>query len=251
MRQRISIARLAIMAAGSAAVLTLGLAGTARSATGGPHAIGSVVHTTSQAGYVATGQDFRYIATTVTVAPAPAAVFNQSLAEVMLGSTFGAPVRLAVPAGGGANSISYAWRSGTEWQMGHFTNVSPKAGDILTLSIYSQHGRMSLTAYDVTQHVSQTVEVNTAMTTFNAAEAAGVVNNGTLVPPEPGDIRLWDFTNTAVTTVSGVHGTLLGPWTTSQVIDTQNGTANGAVVINAPVLWNNGQNFGLWLRGTA
>lgn len=251
MRQRISIARRAITAAGSAAVLTLGLAGTARSATGGPHTIGSPVHTTSQAGYVATGQDFRYIATTVSVAPPPAAVFNQSLAEVSLSNSFGAPVTLAVPAGGGANSISYAWTSGTAWQMGHFTNVSPQPGDTLTLSIYSQHGRMSLTANDVTQHVTQTAEFGTAVTTFNTALAAGVVNNGTVIPPEPGDMRLWDFTSTTVTTVSGVHGTLLGPWTTSQVIDTLNGSANGAVVLSAPVLWNNGQNFGVWLRGTA
>lgn len=54
-----------------------------------------------------------------------------------------------------------------------------------------------------------------------------------------------------MTTYSGVHGTLLGPWTTYQVIDTTTGTAAGAVVISSPVLWNNGQNFGVWLRAAA
>jgi len=54
-----------------------------------------------------------------------------------------------------------------------------------------------------------------------------------------------------VTTTAGVHGTLLGPWNTSQVIDTRDGSASSPVVTNAPTLWDNGQNFGVWLRVTA
>jgi hypothetical protein len=250
MRRSISYPRLAALAAGAAVVLMLGLAGTAGAGTGGPHSMGSPVYTTSQAGYVAQGQSFRYVATTVTVAPAPVAVFNQSLAEVVLGGSNGAPVTLAVPAGGGANSISYSYRSGTAWQMGHFTNVSPRAGDTLILGIYDQHGRVFLTANDVTQHVSQTIETSAVTAVYNAAEVAGVVNNGTVVSPNA-DTRLWEFTNTAVTTTAGAHGTLLGPWTTSQVIDTHSGSATSPVVINSPLLWNNGQNFGVWLRATA
>jgi hypothetical protein len=177
-------------------------------------------------------------------------VFNQSLAEVVLGSTFGAPVTLAVPAGGGANSISYSCKSGTQWETGHFTNVSPRPGDTLTLAIYDQQGRILLTANDVTQHASHTVAAGCVTETYTAAEAAGVVNNATVTPP-PADTRLWEFTSTAVTTAAGVHGTLLGPWTTSQVIDTRDGSAASPVVISSPLLWNNGQNFGVWLRATA
>jgi hypothetical protein len=36
-----------------------------------------------------------------------------------------------------------------------------------------------------------------------------------------------------------------------EVIDTTTGTSAGAVVVNSPLLWNNGQNFGVWLRMTA
>ena len=248
MRLRISCLRLAVIAAGGAVVLTVGLAGT----TSAADAAGNLVYTTSQAGYVAGGGPaFRYIATTVTVAAAPAAVFDQSLAEVVLGSSNGPPVTLAVPAGGGANSVSFSWKSGTLWNTGHFAAVAPASGDTLILGIYyDQQGHDFLTANDVTKHVSQTVEVDVVPVNYTAAEAAGVVNNATVVPPQA-DTRLWEFTSTAVTTTTGVRGTLLGPWTTSQVIDTQNGTATSPVVISSPLLWDNGQNFGVWLRATA
>ena len=45
-----------------------------------------------------------------------------------------------------------------------------------------------------------------------------------------------------------MHGTLTGPWTTTEIVDTTTGNSAGAVVINPNVLWNSGQNFGVWLR---
>lgn len=250
MRWDISSRHLAVAAAGSALVLTLGLTGTARAATGRTPALSSPVYTTSQAGYVAQGQTFRYVATTVTVPQAPASVFDQSLAEVVLGGTFGPPVTLAVPAGGGASSISYSFKTGTQWQTGHFPKLSPRPGDVLTLSIYSDQGSVSLNADDLTQHLGVTLLTNAVTETYNAAEIDGVVNNATVVPPAS-DNRLWEFTKSAVTTTAGVRGSMLGPWRTSEVIDTQQGNASSPVVLNAPTLWSSGENFGVWLRVTA
>jgi hypothetical protein len=69
------------------------------------------------------------------------------------------------------------------------------------------------------------------------------------VTPSPqAGTRLWQFTNSHVTTYTGVHGTILGPWTTSKLIETPSGTSSGPVVLSPSGLWNSGQNFGAWLR---
>src|SRR6266540_3650479 len=107
-----------------------------------------------------------------------------------------------------------------------------------------------VSASTTTGGVSQTTRVDVVPVVYTAAEVAGVVNNANVVAPKA-DTRLWAFSGTRVTTYTGVHGTLLGPWTTHQVIDTTTGTSAGAVVISSPVLWNSGQNFGVWLRTTA
>jgi hypothetical protein len=56
------------------------------------------------------------------------------------------------------------------------------------------------------------------------------------------------FTSSNVTTYSGAHGSILGPWAISQWIDTIDGTSAGAVVAGASVLSNGGQDFSIWLR---
>jgi hypothetical protein len=241
-------------AAAGAALLTLGSAGAgAASATvAGAHHAPPVVSTTSQAGYLTSGRWFRYIRTTVKVATAPAQSGNSSYASVALGGAGVSPVTLAVKAGGGPASI--AWSIGVPpfgMGGGAMTKVTPKPGDMLNLSIYyNRHGADFLTAADITQGTSQTIRLPVPSTVYTAAEAAGVVQNATVVAPEA-STRLWAFSGTLVTTYTGVHGTLLGPWTTSQVVDTNTGGSSGAVVISPSALWNNGQNFGVWLRPTA
>ena len=54
-----------------------------------------------------------------------------------------------------------------------------------------------------------------------------------------------EFTDTAVTTTTGVHGTVTGPWTTSMVIDTINGQPGGQVAMSPSFLFNNNANFGV------
>jgi hypothetical protein len=61
-------------------------------------------------------------------------------------------------------------------------------------------------------------------------------------------MQLWQFTDSAVTTYTGVHGTIAGPWTTAQVVDTTNGHSTGQLVMSPSFLFSNGANFGAWLR---
>lgn len=241
-------------AAAGVAVSALGLtgAGAAGAATTGTQSIGPLVYTTSQAGYVTGGgRLFRFVATTVKVPYLQFQAGNNGSAEVVLGSQVGPPATLRVASGGGTGSISYVWSSGTEFHTGHLYGVAPAPGDLLRLSVYYDRGGHDFfTATDSTEGVSQTVRVDVVPVVYTAAEVAGVVDNATVVAPQA-DTRLWAFSGTRVTTYSGVRGTLLGPWSTYPVIDTTTGSAAGAVVINSPVLWNNGKNFGVWLRTTA
>ena len=240
-------------AAAGLAATTLGFtgAGAAAAASTAAQSLGSQVYTTSQAGYVTGGgRLFRFVAATVTVPYLQFQAGNNGSAEVVLGSRVGPPATLSVAAGGGTGSVSYRWNSGTEFHTGQLSRVAPAPGDLLRLSVYyDRQGHDFFTATDITQGVSQTVRVDVVPVIYTAAEAAGVVDNATVAAPKA-DTRLWAFKDTRVTTYSGVYGTLLGPWTTHQIIDTTTGTAAGAVVISSRVLWNNGQNFGVWLRTT-
>jgi hypothetical protein len=241
-------------AAAGVTVTTLGFAGAgaAGAASTVPQATGPLIHTTSQAGYVTGGgRFFRFVATTVVVPYLQYQSGNNGSAEVVLGSRVGPPATLKVAAGGGTGSISYVWSSGTQFHTGHLNKVAPAPGGLLRLSVYyDRMGHVFFTAADISQGVSQTARVDVVPVVYTSAEAAGTVDNTAVVAPKTGT-RLWAFSGTRVTTYTGVNGTLLGPWTTNQVIDTTTGTSAGAVVISSPVLWNNGQNFGVWLRTTA
>jgi len=241
-------------AAAGVTVTALGFtgAGAAGAASTVPQSAGPLIYTTSQAGYVTGGgRLFRFVATTVVVPYLQFQAGNNGSAEVVLGSRVGPPATLRVAAGGGTGSISYVWSSGTQFHTGHLYRVAPAPGDLLRLSVYYDRlGHDFFTATDTTQGVTQTARVGVVPVIYTAAEAAGVIDNATVAAPKTGT-RLWAFSGTRVTTYTGVHGTLLGPWTTYQVIDTTTGTSAGAVVISSPVLWNNGQNFGVWLRTTA
>jgi hypothetical protein len=241
-------------AAAAIAASALGLtgAGTAAGASTAAQSMGSPVYTTSQAGYVTGGgRMFRFVAATVKVPYLQYQSGNNSSAEVLLGSRVGPPATLSVAAGGGTGSVSYRWNSGTEFHTGYLNRMAPAPGDLLRLSVYyDRRGHDFFTATNTTQGISQTVRVDVVPVVYTAAEAAGVIDNATVSAPKA-DTRLWAFKDARVTTYSGVQGTLLGPWTTYQVIDTTTGTAAGAVVISSPALWNNGQNFGVWLRTTA
>jgi hypothetical protein len=82
---------------------------------------------------------------------------------------------------------------------------------------------------------------------LNRARVVDYLDNDTVVAP-PADVRLWAFTGTRVTTYGGTRGSILGPWATSQMIDTTDGMAAGAVVMSPSALSNAGQDFTVWLR---
>jgi hypothetical protein len=68
-----------------------------------------------------------------------------------------------------------------------------------------------------------------------------------VVPPAAGT-RLWQFTRSRLTTYSGDHGTITGPWTTSKIITTTTGTASGTVIVSPSGLCNGGRDFTAWFR---
>jgi hypothetical protein len=208
-------------------------------------------YTDGSAGYADSGGPFRFIATTLTMPARQAPAAGHERVMVSLGNPGGLNVRppeadIGVFPGGGPGSINY----GGNTAAGAFT-ISPNVGDRLTVSIYyDQHGHYFSTATDLTQHTTQTVTTTAFYANqmpLNRARVVGYLDNGTVVAP-PADVRLWEFTGTRVTTYGGTRGSIIGPWATSQTIDTTDGTAAGAVVMSPSALSNIGQNFTVWLR---
>jgi hypothetical protein len=211
-----------------------------------------LTYTSAFAGYADSGGLFRFVSTTLTV---PLQRVPGEAALVSLGYNGGAAPRpytsIEVLAGGGAGSISYqASTTSGSFTSGTFT-IRPKTGDRLTVSIYyDQHGHEYFTVTDTTRHTTQTVKVTAVFygtSGYNSAEILAMIKNGVVIPPLT-DIQLWKFAGSHVTTYSGKHGTVLGPWATSQYTDTTTQTAAGATVMSASVLSSNGQNFAAWLR---
>jgi hypothetical protein len=241
---------LAAVVATAGAALTMGLAGAgaAGAATQATHT-GSypIIYTTSQAGYTLSGRWFRYAATTVKVPPA-GPVFNYAL--VALGGSNVAGVNLGIQPGGGPDSIGWAVGSQPFGSGGGaLSSVDPKVGDVVRIDLYYNKatGGVTATATDLTANRSQAVTIAEGKSAlFTSAEVADFIHNPSSPPAK--DIRLWQLTDSHVTTYSGTHGSLTGNWTTSQVMDTTNGKASGHVVFSPSFLFNNGGNFGAWLR---
>jgi hypothetical protein len=247
MRRHIVSAFLA-MAAGGTALLTAGLtATTAAAQTGGTHAASyPTIATTTRGGYMASGRWFRFVATTVKV---PAAGAYSHYARVVLKGQNVSAVTLGIKPGGGAGSVAYGVGVAPFDPSGHALPIAPAVGDTVLIDLYYNKtgGGMTITAEDLTTKVTKAVTISEGTTAvFNAAEV-GVVLSRPSAPPT-GDLRLWQFTNTGVTTNTGVHGTMTGPWTTSMLIDTINGRPSGQVVMSPSFLFNNNANFGVWLR---
>jgi hypothetical protein len=238
------------VAATGAALLTMGLAGAGAAGAATPAAhTGSypIIYTNSQAGYTVSGRWFRYVATYVKVPPA-GSVFNYAL--VALGGSNVAGVNLGIQAGGGPGSIGWAVGSQPFGSGGGLlSSVNPKVGDTVLIDLYYNKatGGVTATATDTTTNKTQSVTIAEGTSAlFTSAEVAGLIRNPS--SPPAGDLRLWQFTNSHVTTYSGTRGTMTGNWVTSQVIDTTNGKASGHVVFSPSFLFNNGANFGAWLR---
>jgi len=239
---RRGIARAVYAAAAAGIALTAagltgtGAAGAATQTTGAP------VHTTKWAGYQdGGGRWFRFVSTTLTV-PAADNGAEHTMADIALnGRDPNWAAGITVMPGGGPGSVLYMH------PLAGLFNLSPNVGDKLALSIfYDQHGHDYYTATDITQGTSQTVRVAVSSPVYTTVWFRGL--RVSPVDPPPYDIRLWQFTGSRVTTYTGVHGTILGPWTTSKLIASSDGTASGEVLMSPSSLRNGGQDFGVWLR---
>jgi delta 1-pyrroline-5-carboxylate dehydrogenase len=175
-------------------------------------------------------------------------VFNYAL--VALGGSNVAGVNLGIKAGGGPNTIGWAVGSqpfGTGG--GALSSVNPKVGDTVLIDLYYNKatGGVSATATDTTSGQTQTVNIAEGKSAlFTSAEVAGFIHNPS--SPPAANTRLWQLTNSHVTTYTGARGTMTGSWTTSQVIDTSNGRSTGHVVFSPSLPFNKGADFGAWLR---
>jgi hypothetical protein len=240
---------LVAMAAGGTALLTAGLtASTAAAQTGGTHAASSpTIVTSTRAGYMASGRWFRFVATTVKM---PAAGPYSHYARVVLKGQGVTSVLLAIrPTIGGEAAIGWAEGGAPFGREGGALDIAPAVGDMVRIALYQDRtsGNVVATATDLTTNVTATQNLPQARHPVFTKAEIGVVLTKPASPPT-GDLRLWQFTDTAVTTTTGVHGTVTGPWTTSMIVDTINGQPGGQVVMSPSFLFNHNANFGVWLR---
>jgi hypothetical protein len=241
MRTRIIRALFAATAAGIA-LTTLGLAGATAPATAATQSLSPPVYQSIRAGYQASGRWFRFVTTTVTIAPAAVPATDGGSMNVLLQNGNGPYAAIFAEPGGGADSLGWSVGQGLQ-RFG----ISPQVGDQVALSIYyDQHGHTSFTAADLTQGTSGTGQATVGSMLYN--QALLVINLYSRVPAPAADTRLWKVAGTHLTTYSAARGTLTGPWHTSQVIQTSTGTTAGTVIASPSGLWNNGANFGVWLR---
>ncbi len=234
----------ALYAAAAAGITlgTLGFAGAGSPATAAPGSISPPAYSPSWAGYsVGGGRWFRFISTTLTVP----AVNGGAVIGLSHGQPVGEPfAELEVNQEGGPGGVSVE----AHVSPGGYGRLplSPRAGDQLAISIYyDQHGHDYFTASDTTQHITRTVRLTAGSVIYDHGFVVG--GGGPDYPPQA-DTRVLQFTGSHVTTYTGAHGTLTGPWATWQYIATTTGTAAGTVIASPSGLSNGGADFGIWLR---
>jgi hypothetical protein len=243
-RRRITRVLCAAATAGIA-LSTLGLAGAASPAMAATQSLSPPVYTNWAAGYQAHGRWFRFVSATLTVAARQVPNPNQGTngAAVLSLDYAGGAALINVNPGGGAQSVSWLHSYGGTAAF----NLSPQVGDQLQVSIYYDgHGHTRFTATDRTQGVTRTHRLTVGSKVYTKALLVAQVDPSVTSPAQ--DTRLWHFTGSHLTTYAGVHGTVLGPWQTSKLIETTDGTPTGDVVMSPSALRHGGQNFGIWLR---
>ena len=235
-------------AAASAALTAIGIggAGTAGAVAAAPPATGAAIYNLNWSGYSATGRWFRFISTTLTVPARTLPAANSGDAVIQLIREAGGippAATVIVKPGGGAGSVTVSTSSGGSQTL----RLSPGVGDRLAVSIYyDQKGHVSFTAADYTQGITRTVRRTVGRVVYDRALLAGTVVE-TVNPPQA-DTRLWQFTNSHLTTYRGDRGTLTGPWTTRKYIASTGSSSRATVVASPSGLWNGRANFGIWLR---
>jgi hypothetical protein len=275
MRRRITRTLFAAAAAG-VTVSTLGLAaaGAASAAVSSkaqPATIGTTMATTSSAGYEASGRDFRYISSTITVPDTSflTGIYPQEYIQLSNGS-------LTQPTGGGdqyvragieacvvARSFGATCSTGT-WvafveafdnslsgpYFSHYYNLAGvNQGDGVNFSIYYYQGGNELhfvITPPSTSGTPQFYKTRAFGPTYDHAAALDDFTDSTGTPiPLPFFLhafRINQFLQGALTTYSGARGSFVGPWTTSEVMATSNGLLppSGTTRVSPSALWSDG-----------
>jgi hypothetical protein len=231
------------------AVVTAGAAATAvtmpASAAAQPaHRSIPVAYDESSAGYVSSGWRFRFVAATLKVPALQTITGDNGPAEVSL-SDGTHPAELLIQTGGGAGSITYDNGSGRGT-----VPLAPKAGHILRVSIYHDQaaGRDVFAVSNASTGRTWTASVATpAGIVYRQASTTASLDNATAGAPLNA-VRLWSFKSVRVTSYSGTRGTVTGPWLTTELIDTLDGTSHGQWVLFPRPPWGNSdQNFTVWM----
>jgi hypothetical protein len=275
MRSRIMSTFVAAAAAGVTAT-TLGLAVTgAASAAVATKAqaqtIGPAIGSTSSAGYEASGRNFRYIASTITVPDTSflTGLFPSEYIQLSNGS-------LTQPTGGGdtytragiescvvARSFGDVCATGT-WVafveafnnslngpfFSHFFNLAGvNQGDGVNFSIYFDQAGNELHYVITPPSTSGTPQFYKTRAFGPLYDHAAALDDFTdstgtpiALPPFVRSFRINQFLQGALTTYSGARGSFVGPWTTSPVIATSNGLLppSGTTRVSPSALWSDG-----------
>ena len=225
MYQRTARTLLAATAAG-AALAALGLTGAAAAATTSRASV-PTIYTNAVAGYLDGsnyGPDFRFVAATVQMVACqpthniPERADNANARVGLLGTGLSATV--TATCGGGKGTLTYS--SGAT--NGAF-KLSPRVGDELRLSVYwnaaSKTDEFAVT--DTTSGAAETVGVPASEPhVYWLAELESVIKNSGIAHKPPVTERLWDFRFCNVTTTTGVHSGITGPWSTQRLWDWPN-----------------------------
>ena len=214
--------------------------------------MGSTIGSTSSAGYEASGRDFRYISSTITVPDTSflTGIYPQEYIQLSNGS-------LTQPTGGGdqytragiepcvvAQSFGDTCTTGT-WvafveafnnsltgpYFSHFYNLAGvNQGDGVNFSIYYYQGGNELhfvITPPLTSGTPQFYKTRAYGPIYDHAAALDDFTDSTGTPiPLPfflHSFRINQFLQGALTTYSGAKGSFVGPWTTSKVVATSNG----------------------------
>ena len=294
MRSRIIRTLVATAAAGATAT-TLGLAavGTANAAVSHPAraevARGTTlatIGTTSQAGYEASGRNFRYISSTLTVPDTDflTGIYPQEYIQLSNGSLGGGNqyVRAGIESCTVAQSFGYPSCPTGDWTsfveafnnslggpyFSHYSLLSGVSqGDGVNFSIYYNQGGNELSFVITPPSTSGPVQYYKTRAygpVFNYADALDDFTNSTGTPiPLPFFLhafRINQFLQGALTTYSGARGSFVGPWETSEVVATSNGLLppSGTTRVSPSNLWSDGLSangavrpydaFGVWAR---
>jgi hypothetical protein len=221
---------------------------------------GSAAYSSTSAGYMISGRWFRYIQAEV---PLPTDSACAQLYQVVHNTSATGSFSIIAELGSAQDSrledviSDVPTSTGCGTYSGAFIDdgigfpldaalLSP--GDNIVLSVYYDQQNFGVSGKVTDLANGQTLEVdatNGASSVYTSAQVVG--GFGSFTAPA-NQFRVLPFTDAAATTFTGDHGTMTGPWTTSQVVMTSNGKSSGIVEANSPVLWDGGRNFSTWVQ---